>query len=885
MDYNGSVMKRVALFLIVAGAAVAMVACQGAVGKTGEPGEPGAQGPPGEADNKAPFANIPFKTVMLMDGGKVETVDAADHFHDPEKEALSFRATVTMGEGIVTVTQKGSVFTITPQAAGNAEITVTATDPKGKSGFAKINVMVTSEKIMYDGSLPRRIALVPGGVRIISGAAIEGAFEEDEGETPEISVSSSDDTIVTAVKGDDNSVTITALDPADREATVTITATDDDGDTAEAMITVAVVESLAPQRSDTTPDPVTLTVGGPATDVNASDYFSDPSGGDLTYTVESSNNDTATAVEADGVVTITAVAAGGADVTITATNSYGDVSQKIMVTVNAAPVVVPAVTWKKEIPDVTFEHDGTPKMFMLADYFNDATMYDTDHGDGTVVTAEVNDEQTMLTLTRVGPGTATVEVTPSNSVGDGIAQSITVTVNSPAAQPDPPTLKPGKNIPPAVRIIALTAETANGFTDDPITGADLIALNSAEKVYMLRDLIKDPERADLDLEFSTTTTDATIVAVYGDPDDEDSPSNNNSDERAATTKATLDKMTPLTESNIRLRGRKPGTAMVMITASSDSGQSETWTIEVTVASTNMGPIVGAGDDGTTTVVFPGTAADTNVYNKFVGLNGANRLKLNPTKVWKEKLDLGSLFYDPDVEVNARSTGDSWTFKAGSTDEKVVTVGLDSTNNSEKPDEYYVTLTPVDSGEAIIYFTVTDSFGQSAPSDTPTAATDAMPDFSVRVNSAPKAEGNQAAPATAETLARLSERYNNLGLTTGFSTVTNADGTDNASAHQVTMAVDGGGYFSDEDSGESATLMCRFDLSGDDIFMDTGDPLVDYPRWSDSNVRRVLQLHQSEAIAFKQQGTAHIEIWCEDTFGDVSERATLTIKVTSQGSIH
>ena len=40
-----------------------------------------------------------------------------------------------------------------------------------------------------------------------------------------------------------------------------------------------------------------------------------------------------------------------------------------------APVVVPAVTWKKEIPDVTFEHDGAPKTFMLADYFNDATMY------------------------------------------------------------------------------------------------------------------------------------------------------------------------------------------------------------------------------------------------------------------------------------------------------------------------------------------------------------------------------------------------------------------------------------------------------------------------------------------------------------------------------
>ena len=89
-----------------------------------------------------------------------------------------------------------------------------------------------------------------------------------------------------------------------------------------------------------------------------------------------------------------------------------------------------APDWKKEIPDVTFEHDDTSQMFTLSEFFNRATMYMATSSAPTVVTAEVNDEQTMLTLTRVGEGSAVVEITPSNSGGDGPTQSITVMVEA-----------------------------------------------------------------------------------------------------------------------------------------------------------------------------------------------------------------------------------------------------------------------------------------------------------------------------------------------------------------------------------------------------------------------------------------------------------------------
>ena len=213
----------------------------------------------------------------------------------------------------------------------------------------------------------------------------------------------------------------------------------------------------------------------------------------------------------------------------------------------------------------------------------------------------------------------------------------------------------------------------------------------------------------------------------------------------------------------------------------------------------------------------------------------------------------------------------------------MTVRLESTNNRAKPDEYYVILTPVAPGDAIIYFMVTDSFGMSAPADKPTTAAAAQPDFDVKVNSIPEAKGNQASPATAETLARLSDRYNDLALTSGFSTVTAADGSAITDAHQVDMLDATGGYFSDADADD--TLTCRFDLRGDDIFTDvTGDSPVDYPSW-DGTTADQLNLAAEDDTAFKMKGTAHIDVWCVDNHGEASPKATLTIKVTTQGSIH
>ena len=876
--------KRAVILFMTMALAVAMVACQGAVGQTGETGKPGPAGPPGEPSepkNLAPIARIPvYDAVTLREGGENRTFPVAANFVDPDGNdsdlALTLSVSATPEDAVETDLTAG-VLTVIPMEAGEATIIVTATDPKGAAVSATLSVTVVDAGVpMYiDDSLTSGFALTPGDSRVISGADIASAFN---GESLTYSFTVEGSSIHAFSSGDNNEdITIAASDD-EGVSTVTIIATDEDGEMAKHEIKVTVVASLAPQVGDSIPDQ-TLVAGGDSVDVDASMHFSDPAGDDLTYGATSSDESIATAVAVGSIVTITPGAAGDATVTVTATNSSDLlVSQTISVTVDPAPVVVPAVTWKKEIPDVTFEHDGAPETFTLAEYFNDATMYVAMSDDRTVVTAAVNDAQTMLTLTREGPGTATVEVTPSNSVGKGVVQSINVTVKLSAATPKQPTLKPGKTIPTAVKVVAVTAETANAYSDFTETSTEMRALNAAEKLYMLSDLIKDPERADADLEFSTETSDPTIVGIYADPADDDT-STGNRDERAAITKATLDKTTPLTDSNIRLRGRKAGTATVTITASSDSGESESWPILVTVAAaSNTIPSAVA------TPLFPGDGtADPDPYAKFGELH-RGRIKSTDTTSRTLPIDLGALFDDADVEDNSRTTGDSWKFKAMSTNTEAVTVTLDRIPTRAEPDKHNVVISPVGSGSATIYFTVEDSFGEMAGGEV-TPATDPVTYvtntfFNVQVNHAPVAMGGQKDdPKTLG--AEMAYRNLTVGEPTGgAATLWIVDDDSTTGADEIE------GYFSDEDGDE---LECKFVIGGDRIFdtVAAGVTTAVNPSWTSGEDGKQLTIP-----ATTKRGTATLDITCWDQVGpsgseedfEHSSSARLTIHVGFDGSI-
>ena len=211
--------------------------------------------------------------------------------------------------------------------------------------------------------------------------------------------------------------------------------------------------------------------------------------------------------------------------------------------------------------------------------------------------------------------------------------------------------------------------------------------------------------------------------------------------------------------------------------------------------------------------------------------------------------------------------------------------ITSTNNPEKHDEYNVVVTPVGSGDASIYFVVTDSFGESIGELIPDAtdATMLVPVaqtfFPVKVNHVPVANGGQETnPRTLGDIAIAQiAAYRNLTIgdvPPDLDLVDSDDSGDDA-------------YFSD---GDGDALLCRFNMSGDSIFgeiTDTNRPVV--PDWTSGGDRQVIGFSDLTGGVVKR-GTAMFDVWCWDRVGtpvadfEQSPTATLTISVTSDRSV-
>ena len=426
--------------------AVALVACSGAVGKTGEAGpqgEPGDPAPPAPPVNLAPIARAPaFDAVMLVEEGDAATIDVAANFVDPEGQALTFAASAAPEEGVITIELANGVLTVDDVAAGTAVITVTATDAGGLTASATINVTVHPEGMApptYDESLVDIVALKPGEQRVISGADIENAFHESEGENLDFEASGSDDTIVLVTQADDNTVTITAL-AVEGDATVTITATDEDDLTVEHVIEVSVRAVLKPALSDMAAAPASLDVGGEQDSRDVSGYFDNHGLADLEYSANSSDDDVAKESIDGSTLMITPMGPGTATVTVTASNVHGSVDLEIMVTVTATPPMP-----NGEIDDQELMI-GESKKILLDQFFTPGAgsthndlIYSATSDDETKVTAAVARGSEDLTITGVASGMAMVTVTATDEDGEPATQTIDVTVTEEVAEAPLPT--------------------------------------------------------------------------------------------------------------------------------------------------------------------------------------------------------------------------------------------------------------------------------------------------------------------------------------------------------------------------------------------------------------------------------------------------------------
>ncbi len=417
------VIRALALFSIVSGAALGVATCGGDGGTEPTTTPPTPPTPPPPA-NRAPTAtgSIAAQTVLV---GESVSVNVASNFTDPDGNTLSFAA-ATSDEAVATASVSGSEVSIEGVGAGSATVTVTASDPGGLSATQSISVTVeaANQAPMAEGTIDDQ-GLVVGDEATVD---VSANFSDPDGDELTYTATSSDTTVAT-VATEGAMVTITAVGAG--SATVTVTATDPGELSATQEFGVTVTEANEPPMAEGTIDDVTVVAGSEAT-VDVTANFSDPDGDELTYSAASSDEAAATVATEGAVVTVTGVAPGNATVTVTASDA-GMLSASLEFGVTVTPPPVPP-----EIIDTIPTHDMIVDSMVVLDvspYFEEdgELTYAATTSDETVAVASV--EGSTVTTTGTGAvedsvSVAILSVTATNEDGLSVTQdSIAVRVH------------------------------------------------------------------------------------------------------------------------------------------------------------------------------------------------------------------------------------------------------------------------------------------------------------------------------------------------------------------------------------------------------------------------------------------------------------------------
>ena len=169
-------------------------------------------------------------------------------------------------------------------------------------------------------------------------------------------------------------------------------------------------------------------------------YFTTADG--ATYSAASSKPSVATATVSGAVLTVTPKAAGSTNVTVTATDENGKVSQTFSVTVKGPEVVVNNPPTVRTIPDRTLKV-GTTETLDLSRYAEDPDgdrlMYAAESSNEAV--AEVSVANGALMISAVAEGAATITVTVDDGTNSPVAREFDVTITTDTPPPNnPPTI-------------------------------------------------------------------------------------------------------------------------------------------------------------------------------------------------------------------------------------------------------------------------------------------------------------------------------------------------------------------------------------------------------------------------------------------------------------
>ena len=267
------------------------------------------------APGHGPVAAVPIPD-QSVEVGRTRTVSVADYFQDPAGGSLRFAA-ASSEPTVVTAAASERHVALTGVAEGSARVTVTATDPQGRSVRQAFSVTIQPR-----GAAPvavgvlDRLAIEEGSVEVLHAPSY---FRDPDNQDLSYRARTTDATIATA-SATGNTVTVRGV--AAGSTTLTIIATDPGGLTATQSADVAVSAPPAgPEAEGTIPDD-SLMVGDEIS-IGIAPYFGHPGGLPLTYSAGTSNSGIATAAMRGDVLEVEGRGRGTAAITVIASDPNG----------------------------------------------------------------------------------------------------------------------------------------------------------------------------------------------------------------------------------------------------------------------------------------------------------------------------------------------------------------------------------------------------------------------------------------------------------------------------------------------------------------------------------------------------------------------------------
>ena len=364
-------------------------------------------------------------TLQLDDRTAYATIDVSPYFSDPDGDILTFSAT-SSNESVVTVSMLSSIATVTPVTTGNATITITASDGELTAAQSvSVTVVAGSNRPpVAVGKIPARTISIGGNPITVD---ISGYFNDPDGDTLTYAAASSYDRVATvrvsSATGD--AIRITPAAEAGT-TTITVTAADSGGLTAIQNFAVTIDQQL--NRSPLIVDYIpaqTLTVGGSAVTIDASGYFSDPDGDELSYKASPSPTGVVTVSVSGATLTITPAAAGTSTINVTANDGSVNASMPFSVRVpNRAPVATGTIR------AVTVKVGGSATVYVgnsFSDPDGDTLTYTAASSDA--AKAAVTVAGSTVLIAPLAAGTTTITVTATDPGGLAAIQTFSVAVD------------------------------------------------------------------------------------------------------------------------------------------------------------------------------------------------------------------------------------------------------------------------------------------------------------------------------------------------------------------------------------------------------------------------------------------------------------------------